>query len=101
MVAQPHPVKGEALYCFITTADPAAFNPELVNSLRLLVRERIGAFASPEVLQYAPALPKTRSGKIMRRLLRKVAMGDKNVGETSTLADPSVIEDLFNNRPQQ
>jgi len=64
------------------------------------VREKIGAFAAPEVIQLAPALPKTRSGKIMRRILRKIAVGDSNFGDTSTLADESVIDLLLQHRPE-
>lgn len=66
----------------------------------LIVRERIGPFAQPDIIQHAPALPKTRSGKIMRRMLRKIAAGDKNVGDTSTLADENVIQLLFELRPR-
>lgn len=65
-----------------------------------VVREKIGPFAMPDVIQYAPGLPKTRSGKIMRRILRKIAVNDRNVGDTSTLADESIVEILFQNRPE-
>ena len=99
VVAKPHPVKGECLYCFITTTDNASFNDKLLTELKQLVRERIGPFAQPDVIQNAPALPKTRSGKIMRRILRKVAVNDRDVGDVSTLADSSVIESLFANKP--
>ncbi|XP_028162348.1 acetyl-coenzyme A synthetase [Ostrinia furnacalis] len=99
VVSRPHPVKGESLYCFISLNDGAKFDPDLVNCLKKLVRQRIGAFAAPDVIQYAPGLPKTRSGKIMRRILRKVALGDRDIGDTSTLADPGVVEELFKNRP--
>lgn len=64
------------------------------------MREKIGPFATPEVIQYAPGLPKTRSGKIMRRVLRKVALNDTDVGDVSTLMDPAIVEQLFANRPQ-
>lgn len=64
-----------------------------------IVREKIGPFAQPDVIQHAPALPKTRSGKILRRMLRKIAAGDKNIGDTSTLADETVIRLLFELRP--
>lgn len=64
------------------------------------MREKIAAFAVPDVIQYAPGLPKTRSGKIMRRILRKIAVNDRNVGDISTLADESVVEALFKNRPE-
>ncbi|KAL0902548.1 hypothetical protein ABMA27_000390 [Loxostege sticticalis] len=98
VVSRPHPIKGESLYCFVSLNEGATFDPELVNTLKKLVRQRIGAFAAPDVIQYAPGLPKTRSGKIMRRILRKVALGDRDIGDTSTLADPGVVEELFKNR---
>ncbi|CAG9138082.1 unnamed protein product [Plutella xylostella] len=99
VVSRPHPIKGEALYCFITTTDGAHFDQSLVDALKKLVRARIGAFAVPDTIQYAPGLPKTRSGKIMRRILRKIALNDTDIGDTSTLADPAVVEQLFKNRP--
>lgn len=99
VVAQPHPVKGECLYCFVTTTKQTNFDNTLVSELKQLLRERIGAFAQPDVIQNAPALPKTRSGKIMRRILKKVAINDRNVGDISTLADETVVEQLFANRP--
>lgn len=68
--------------------------------MQFLVRERIGPFAQPDVIQHAPGLPKTRSGKIMRRILRKIAAGDRNVGDVSTLADESIVDILFQLRPQ-
>lgn len=101
VVSRPHPVKGECLYCFITPNANAEFNQQLVNELKKLVRERIGPFAQPDIIQHAPGLPKTRSGKIMRRILRKVAVNDRDVGDTSTLADESIIEQLFANRPPE
>ncbi|XP_026314476.1 acetyl-coenzyme A synthetase [Hyposmocoma kahamanoa] len=100
VVSRPHPVKGESLYCFVILNDGAKFDTNLVDSLKKLVRQRIGAFAAPDVIQYAPGLPKTRSGKIMRRILRKIALGDHDIGDTSTLADPSVVDELFKSRPQ-
>lgn len=99
VVSKPHPIKGESLYCFITTTENATFDASLIDALKKLVRQRIGAFAIPDVIQYAPGLPKTRSGKIMRRILRKIATNDKDIGDTSTLADPSVVDELFKNRP--
>ncbi|XP_013189383.1 acetyl-coenzyme A synthetase [Amyelois transitella] len=99
VVSKPHPIKGESLYCFVILNDGAKFDADLINCLKKLVRQRIGAFAAPDVIQYAPGLPKTRSGKIMRRILRKVALGDRDIGDTSTLADPGVVEELFKNRP--
>lgn len=100
VVSKPHPVKGECLYCFITPNAGSEFNDVLIAQLKKLVRERIGPFATPDVIQYAPGLPKTRSGKIMRRILRKIAIGDKDVGDTSTLADESIVQQLFANRPK-
>lgn len=99
VVAKPHPLKGQCLYCFVTLTEGASFNDDLVSSLKLRVRHRIGAFAAPDVIQHAPALPKTRSGKIMRRILRRIALGETDLGDTSTLADPSVVEELLKNRP--
>lgn len=99
VVSKPHPVKGECLYCFITTTDTQTFDQQLIAELKKKIRERIGPFASPDVIQHAPGLPKTRSGKIMRRILRKIAVGDREVGDTSTLADSTVIDELFANRP--
>lgn len=100
VVSRPHPIKGECLYCFITPNQNETFDKTLVNELKKLVRERIGPFAQPDVIQHAPGLPKTRSGKIMRRILRKIAINDRNVGDTSTLADESIVEQLFANRPE-
>lgn len=101
VVARPHPVKGECLYCFITPNENGVFDKKLVAELNKLVRERIGPFAQPDIIQNAPGLPKTRSGKIMRRILRKVAVNDPDVGDTSTLADESIVEELFKNRPME
>lgn len=99
VVSKPHPIKGESLYCFVILNDGAVFDASLVDALKKRVRARIGAFAAPDVIQYAPGLPKTRSGKIMRRILRKIALGDHDIGDTSTLAEPSVVDELFKNRP--
>ncbi|CAB3380306.1 Hypothetical predicted protein [Cloeon dipterum] len=101
VVSHPHPVKGECLYCFITPNEGAPFTTALVAELRKKVREKIGPFASPEVVQHAPGLPKTRSGKIMRRVLRKVALNERDVGDISTLADEAIVDILFNNRPAE
>lgn len=101
VVSRPHPVKGECLYCFITPNANEIFDNTLVSELKKLVRERIGPFAMPDTIQHAPGLPKTRSGKIMRRILRKIAVNDHEVGDTSTLADESIVEQLFANRPAQ
>ncbi|KAI4470965.1 acetyl-coenzyme a synthetase [Holotrichia oblita] len=99
VVAKPHPVKGECLYCFVTTTEAVVFDGKLLAELKQHVRERIGPFAQPDVIHNAPALPKTRSGKIMRRILRKVAINDRDVGDISTLAESNVVEQLFANRP--
>ncbi|XP_060535433.1 acetyl-coenzyme A synthetase [Cylas formicarius] len=99
VVAKPHPVKGECLYCFVTVTEDGVFDERLLRELKQHVRERIGPFAQPDVIQNAPALPKTRSGKIMRRILRKVAVNDRDVGDVSTLADGTVVEQLFAMRP--
>ncbi|KAG5883509.1 hypothetical protein JTB14_013936 [Gonioctena quinquepunctata] len=101
VVAKPHPVKGECLYCFVTTTEIGVFDEKLKKELSVIVREKIGPFAQPDVIQNAPALPKTRSGKIMRRILRKIAVNDRDVGDISTLADSSVVDQLFATRPQK
>ncbi|KAI1890266.1 hypothetical protein AGOR_G00151970 [Albula goreensis] len=98
VVGRPHPVKGESLYCFVTLSDGIGYTPALEAELKKQVREKIGAIATPDYMQNAPGLPKTRSGKIMRRVLRKIARNERDLGDISTLADSSVIEQLFNNR---
>ncbi|XP_067096161.1 acetyl-coenzyme A synthetase, cytoplasmic isoform X2 [Osmerus mordax] len=98
VVGRPHPVKGESLYCFVSLRDGVTYNRSLEAQLRKQVREKIGAIATPDYIQNAPGLPKTRSGKIMRRVLRKIANNERDLGDVSTLADPSVIEQLFENR---
>lgn len=99
VVAKPHPVKGECLYCFITLTENATFDDELLGKLKQHIRSKIGPFAQPDVIQNAPSLPKTRSGKIMRRILRKIAVNDRDIGDISTLADTAVVDILFSNRP--
>ena len=97
VVGMPHPIKGQAIYAFVTPNSNVEQTPELLAELRIHVRTEIGPIASPDAIQYAPGLPKTRSGKIMRRVLRKIAANDfENFGDTSTLADPSVVDDLIN-----
>jgi len=101
VVGMPHDIKGQGIYAFVTTnaeVEPdAALRAELIK----WVRQEIGPIATPDVIQFAPALPKTRSGKIMRRILRKIGENDvSNLGDTSTLADPSVVDHLLANRPQ-
>ena len=98
----PHEIKGQALYAFVTLRDGVSESEELKKELVLHVRKEIGPIAAPEVIQFAPALPKTRSGKIMRRILRKIAEGvtDKEtLGDTTTLADPGIVERLIAGRP--
>ncbi|XP_031421940.1 acetyl-coenzyme A synthetase, cytoplasmic isoform X3 [Clupea harengus] len=98
VVGRPHPVKGESLYCFVTLNDGVNYSRTLEAELKQQVREKIGAIATPDYIQNAPSLPKTRSGKIMRRVLRKIASNERDLGDVSTLADSSVIEQLFQNR---
>ena len=100
VVGYPHDVKGEGIYCYVTLmAGDNRDTAELQAELTDMVRTEIGPIAKPDVLQWAPGLPKTRSGKIMRRILRKIAANElENLGDTSTLADPSVVDDLIANR---
>ncbi|KAM4706173.1 acetyl-coenzyme A synthetase, cytoplasmic-like [Rhinophrynus dorsalis] len=98
VVSRPHQVKGECLYCFIILKDGRKFSEALSNELKKQVRERIGPIATPDFIQNAPGLPKTRSGKIMRRVLRQIARNEKDLGDISTLADPSIVEVLFSQR---
>ncbi len=101
VVGMPHDVKGQGIYAYVTTNVGTEDSEELRKELVQWVRKEIGPIATPDVLQFAPGLPKTRSGKIMRRILRKIAENDmSNLGDTSTLADPSVVDDLVANRPQ-
>ena len=100
VVGRPDPVKGECLHCFVTLINGVEFTPKLVEALKLKIRESIGPFATPDYIQNAPGLPKTRSGKIMRRILRSVAKGSRELGDVSTMADETVIDVLFANRPQ-
>jgi len=99
VVGYPHAVKGQGIYCYVTLMAGERGDDELRKELIGWVRKEIGAIATPDKLQFAPGLPKTRSGKIMRRILRKIAEDDyASLGDTSTLADPSVVEDLVANR---
>ncbi|XP_030629309.1 acyl-CoA synthetase short chain family member 2 like [Chanos chanos] len=98
VVSRPHTVKGECLYCFVTLKDSREFNHALLEELKRKVREKIGPIATPDFIQNAPALPKTRSGKIMRRVLRQIARNEMDLGDLSTLADPKVVEVLFSQR---
>ena len=98
-VGYPHDVKGEGIYVYVTLQQGIEPTDELRAELKTQVRSEIGPFASPDFIQWAPSLPKTRSGKIMRRILRKIAANDYGaLGDTSTLADPSVVDELIENR---
>jgi acetyl-CoA synthetase len=95
----PHEVKGQGIYAYVTLNAGEESSDTLRDELCKWVRREIGPIATPDALQFAPGLPKTRSGKIMRRILRKIAEGDVgSLGDTSTLADPAVVDDLVENR---
>ncbi len=99
VVGYPHDIKGQGIYCYVTLMDGEEPTEALRKELRDWVRSEIGPIASPDLIQFAPGLPKTRSGKIMRRILRKIAEDDfSNLGDTSTLADPTVVDSLVDNR---
>ncbi len=99
VVGYPHDIKGQGIYCFVTLKADVTPTDILEAELKGWVRREIGPFAAPDVVQFAPGLPKTRSGKIMRRILRKIAENDlSNLGDTSTLADPAVVDELVKNR---
>jgi len=99
VVGFPHDIKGQGIYCYVTLKVGVDPTDQLRQELMQQVRKEIGAIATPDVIQWAPGLPKTRSGKIMRRILRKIAANDlSNLGDTTTLADPSVVDDLVHNR---
>ncbi|VDQ05432.1 unnamed protein product [Trichobilharzia regenti] len=106
VVSRKHPLKGECLYCFVTLKDIEStgtstgssggqLTPEIREKLVDIIRKRIGPFAAPDYIQSAPVLPKTRSGKIMRRILRKIANEDYTFGDTSTLLDHSCLDNLI------
>ncbi|HVJ71893.1 MAG TPA: AMP-binding protein, partial [Sphingomicrobium sp.] len=100
VVGMPHEIKGQGIYAYVTVNAGCPVDDKLRTELIHWVRAEIGPIATPDVIQFAPALPKTRSGKIMRRILRKIAEGDvSNLGDTSTLADPGVVEELVAKRP--
>ncbi|MET0941268.1 MAG: acetate--CoA ligase [Mesorhizobium sp.] len=99
VVGYPHDIKGQGIYCYVTLMAGEKWSDDLRKELINHVRKEIGAIASPDKIQFAPGLPKTRSGKIMRRILRKIAEDDfSSLGDTSTLADPAVVDDLIANR---
>ncbi len=99
VVGYPHDIKGQGIYCYVTLMNGVEPTDELKKELRTWVRTEIGPIAAPDLIQWAPGLPKTRSGKIMRRILRKIAENDYgSLGDTSTLAEPAVVDDLIDNR---
>jgi acetyl-CoA synthetase len=102
VVGYPHNIKGQGIYAYVTLMSGFEYKDDLKKELVQHVRKEIGAIASPDVIQWAPGLPKTRSGKIMRRILRKIAANEiDNLGDTSTLADPTVVTHLIENRANQ
>lgn len=99
VVGYPHDIKGQGIYAYVTPPEGVTASEELRAELATWVRKEIGPIATPDMIQFAPGLPKTRSGKIMRRILRKIAENEfGNLGDTSTLAEPAVVEDLIENR---
>jgi len=99
VVGYPHDIKGNGIYCYVTLNAGEKHSGELERDLKLWVRKQIGPIATPDLIQFAPGLPKTRSGKIMRRILRKIAANEHDqLGDTTTLADPTVVESLVQNR---
>ena len=99
VVGYPHDIKGNGLYCYVTLNADQKPSGELERDLKLWVRKQIGPIATPDLIQFSPGLPKTRSGKIMRRILRKIAANEHDqLGDTTTLADPTVVESLIENR---
>ena len=99
VVGYPHDIKGQGIYCYVTPMVGVELSDALKKDLIALVAKEIGAIAKPDIIQWALGLPKTRSGKIMRRILRKIAANEiDTLGDTSTLADPAVVDDLIENR---
>ncbi|RYD63260.1 MAG: acetyl-coenzyme A synthetase, partial [Sphingomonadales bacterium] len=99
VVGFPHDIKGQGIYCYVTLKAGEEPSPELAGELKQWVRKEIGPIATPDHIQFTPALPKTRSGKIMRRILRKIAENETgSLGDTSTLADPAVVDALVQGR---
>ena len=99
VVGYPHDIKGQGIYAYVTLMGGEEYTEELRKELSDWVRQEIGPIAKPDLIQWAPGLPKTRSGKIMRRILRKIAENDYcALGDTSTLAEPQVVDDLIENR---
>ena len=99
VVGYPHDIKGQGIYCYVTLNAGIEPDDDLAKELRQWVRSEIGPIASPDHIHFTPGLPKTRSGKIMRRILRKIAENDfGSLGDTSTLADPSLVDGLIEGR---
>ena len=99
VVGYEHQIKGQGIYCYVTLMNGISPEEALRSELIELVAKEIGAIAKPDIIQWSPGLPKTRSGKIMRRILRKIASNEiDNLGDTTTLADPSVVDELILNR---
>ncbi|MFP6782074.1 MAG: acetyl-coenzyme A synthetase, partial [Gammaproteobacteria bacterium] len=99
VVGYPHDIKGQGIYAYVTLMNGVESTEDLRSELAKHVRTEIGPIATPDVIQWAPGLPKTRSGKIMRRILRKIAANELDtLGDTSTLADPAVVDNLVDNR---
>jgi acetyl-CoA synthetase len=99
VVGFPHEIKGQGIYAYVTLNAGEAYTDDLKAQLVQQVRIEIGPIATPDVIHWAPGLPKTRSGKIMRRILRKIAADDTDdLGDTSTLADPAVVDQLLENK---
>jgi acetyl-CoA synthetase len=99
VVGYPHDIKGQGIYCYVTLIAGEDGTAALEAELRAHVRKEIGPIATPDLLHFTPALPKTRSGKIMRRILRKIAENEfNNLGDTSTLAEPTLVDSLIEGR---
>ena len=99
VVGYPHDIKGNGLYCYVTLNVGEKADGDLERELKLWVRKQIGPIATPDLIHFSPGLPKTRSGKIMRRILRKIAANEHDqLGDTTTLADPSVVQSLVDER---
>jgi acetyl-CoA synthetase len=99
VVGFPHSLKGEGVYCYVVLRAGVEKSSNIESELKQIVREKIGPIATPDLIQLVPNLPKTRSGKIMRRILRKIAAGETgNIGDTSTLAEPEVVEMIIQGR---
>ena len=99
VVGYPHDIKGNGLYCYVTLNTGEKSSDDLKNELKNWVRKQIGPIATPDIIQFTEGLPKTRSGKIMRRILRKIAANEHDqLGDTSTLADPSIVDNILENK---